>query len=196
MIRLLIAAVVFSAGVAAGSSPPRDYPFRVRAIRVVQDPQVIPPGGGRFVQGPDIPTGRGSAAIFDESGPLEALQFKYVDKSCFNRPKDLFFLVGGFYPARWENDHEVVIVRDVSTSGKVHECRVKVKRSAIPDTAEYRRLTALGPEKMAKIYAATSVTSPPARPVPLKVQVGTRLCPGPPFYDPRSELVPCSRTVH
>ena len=199
MNRLLIAALVLSAAASAraGGPPPRDYPFRVRAIHVVQDPVAIAPGGGEFAQGADLPTWHGSAAIFDQNGPLEALQFKYVDSNCFYRRKDLFFQVGGFYPARWVNDHEVAIVTDISSSGKIHECTFKVKRSAIPDTVEFRRLTALGPEKMAKIYATTSVINPPARPVYVKVGMGTRIYPSPSRYDASSGLCPCSPgTVH
>jgi hypothetical protein len=198
MNRLLIAAFLLSAtGAAVSSPPPQNYPFRVRAIRVVQDPAVAPPSGGEFGEGADMPTWHGSAAIFDESGPLEELQFKHVDSNCFYRRNDLFFQVGGFYPARWMNDHEVAMVTDISRSGKIHECTFRVKRSRGPDTAESRRLTALGPEKMAKVYAMTSVTNPPARPVSVKVGLGVVSSRGPTLYgiDAGPSRCPCPGTI-
>jgi hypothetical protein len=168
----LLASVVLMSGVGVGfaSGPPQDYPFRVQAVRLVQ---VSPNGAyaGNNI-GPDRPEGRGYAAVFDRNGATEALEFRYHDTGCFYRPKDLFFQVGGFYPARWVNDHEIVLATNVNALGKVSECRMSVKRSAIPDTADYRKLAAYGAGEMAKIYARTSVTNPPARPAKIRVVVG------------------------
>jgi hypothetical protein len=158
---LLIASVIGAASAAyAGGPPPQVYPYRVRAVRFVEDYRSTDPRSPT----PDIIAGHSYAAIFDRSGPLEALELPYSARECFSNPDDLYYAVGGFYPARWVNDRKVAIATNVSRSGKIHECRVTVKRSAIPNTPDYRRLTTLNAADMTRIYDRTSTTNPPPRP--------------------------------
>jgi hypothetical protein len=157
-IALVVCAV--SAAFASGPLPP-DYPYRVRAVRFVEDYRSHNPNSLT----PDVISGHGYGAILDRSGPLEALELPFSARECFSNPDDLYYAVGGFYPARWVNDHKVAIATNVSGSGKIHECRFTVKRSAIPNTPDYHRLTVLNAADMTRIYDGTSTTNPPPRPL-------------------------------
>jgi hypothetical protein len=199
MKRFWVAALVLSvAGAAAGSPPPRDYPFRVSAVRLVG--YALPDSGrgahGGADLGADRPEGTGYAVLLDRNGAVEALKFSYYDTGCFYHAKDLYYQVGGYYPARWVKENEIALVTNISGPGTVHECRFKVKQMAVPNTADYLRVTTLGPEQMARIYAGTSVTDPPRRPAPIKVRTVQGIQGRPPGYDASSALGPGTGPVH
>ena len=109
----LIAAVVLFAMMGGA---PKEYPVRVHIKK--WNMQTTRGRRTGFVLST---RGHGFANVVEPGKGTQGFEFTFEDCDRLESPAD-----GGGYPARWKNEHEMVIVNSVIGSDKTHECDLKL----------------------------------------------------------------------
>jgi hypothetical protein len=155
---------------ASPAGPPPDYPLRVHLVRLMPFGNASSSSASGVPYSIQSPTadggwGTGTAVLLDQTGALQALQFRYSGGTgCIGNARENFPWAGGYFPARWVKRNEIAVVKNIFIGGKIQECSFEVKRSPIPATSEYQRFSRLAPDQMARIYERTSAANPSVRP--------------------------------